>query len=68
MAVVGTRGRRMLGMRTRGRWSTNNEIGALIRDGGDMVQGEGGRNMTRDPIMNKVGPDIRWKTLEESST
>ena len=73
--VAGTRCRRTLETRTRGRWSKKGKNRAFIRGGGDLLKGRGGRNATpinlvgvesQDPIMNKVCPEIRWKTLEES--
>ena len=46
MAVVGTRCRRALGMWKGGRRSPNSKNRALIRGSGDMVDGEGGGNLT----------------------
>ena len=57
----------------------NGKNRAFSRTRGDMVHGGGGGNSTlidlfgtegkreriRGPIMHLVGPDVRWKTLEE---
>ena len=51
--MAGTRCKRTLGTRKRGRRSMNSKNGALIRGGGDIVQAGGEQNVT--PISCRCG-------------